>query len=67
MKKPGPVVEDTISDRHEYANLTWIRFGMANLLNVKTMTRYSSIPNIHSRCNEKIPTFLLGCRRMSDA
>ena len=32
--KPGPistVVQDTISDRHEYANLTWITFGMANV------------------------------------
>lgn len=37
--KPGPistVVQDTISDRHEYANLTWIRFGMANLLALQT-------------------------------
>ena len=49
--KPGPistVVQDTISDRHQYANLTWISYNM--LLNVKTMTRYSSIPNIYSRC-----------------
>ena len=58
--KQGPVVQDTISDRHEYANLTCIRFGMLLYKHAAECEVEMYIENPY------VLGILLGCGRVSD-